>query len=98
MIIASVNGMSGQGFVEVIEGSDGSVRRAGLIKLSAPNAMRLQGLFDTHEPLIYNGPVLSNGRWRAESFAVVATSVVMEPGAPPTLSVTLDSPAVAVAT
>ena len=92
MIVASVNGTSGQGFVEVIESSDGSLRRTGLIKLSAPNAMDLQSLFDNHEPLIYAGPVLSNGRWRAESFPIVATSVVMEPGAPPILSVTLDSP------
>lgn len=91
MIIASLNGTYGQGFIEVIQRSDGSVERTGMLKLSAPTAMSLRGLFDAHQPLTYAGPVLENGRWSAESFPIVATSVETEPGAPDTVSVTLSS-------
>jgi hypothetical protein len=90
MIIASVNGTHGQGFVEVVEHADGSVHRTGLLKLSAASAMRLQALFDAHEPLVYSGPVFADGRWFVETFPIVATNVVVEAGAPPILSITLD--------
>jgi hypothetical protein len=90
MIIASVNGTHGQGFVEVVEHADGSVHRTGLLKLSAANAKRLQALFDAHEPLIYSGPVFTDGHWQVETFPIIPTKVVVEAGAPPILSITLD--------
>ena len=82
MIIASINGTQGQGYLETIERADGSLRRVGLLRISASNALRLQALVDNREPLIYSGPVLENGRWRAGTVPIVATSIHPEPGAP----------------
>jgi hypothetical protein len=89
MVIASLNGTHAQGFVEVIEHSDGSIERTGLLKLSAPCAMELRRLLDAHAPLIYTGPVLANGRWQTDTFAITATEVAMEPGYDDTLNVTV---------
>jgi hypothetical protein len=87
MVIASLNGTHAQGFIEVIERSDGSVERTGLLKLSAPNASELRPLLDAHLPLTYTGPVLANGRWHADTFSIMATDVAMEPGSDETLNV-----------
>lgn len=78
MVIASLNGTHAQGFVEVIERSDGSIERTGLLKLSVPGAIELRQLLDADAPIIYKGPVLANGRWRADSFSVTATDVAIE--------------------
>ena len=93
MVIASLNGTYAQGFVEVIERSDGTVERTGLLKLSAPSAMELRELLDARAPLIYAGPVLANGRWHADTFPIAATDVAIEPGPEDTLTVTVRSDA-----
>jgi len=82
MIIASINGTHGQGYLETIERADGSVRRAGLLRISASKALQLQKLVDNREPLIYSGPVFENGQWCAATIPIVATSIHPEPGAP----------------
>ena|SRR5436190_23809845 len=82
MIIASVNGTHGQGYLETIQRSDGSTHRAGLTRLSASKAVQLQKLVDDCEPLFYSGPVLVNGRWCADTVPIVATSIHPEPGSP----------------
>jgi hypothetical protein len=78
MVIASLNGTHAQGFVEVIERSDGSIERTGLLKLSVPGAIELRQLIDADAPIIYEGPVLANGRWRADTFCVTSTDVAIE--------------------
>ena len=78
MVIASLNGTHAQGFVEIIERSDGSVERTGLLKLGAPSAIALRQLLDAEAPIIYKGPVLANGRWKADTFCVTATDVTIE--------------------
>jgi len=78
MIIASLNGTHAQGFVEIIERSDGSVERTGLLKLGAPSAIELRQMLDAEAPIIYKGPVLANGRWKADTFCVTATDVAIE--------------------
>ena len=78
MVIASLNGTHAQGFVEVIERSDGSIERTGLLKLGVPGAIELRQLIDADAPIIYKGPVLANGRWTADSFSVTATDVAIE--------------------
>jgi len=87
MVIASLNGTHAQGFIEVIERSDGSVERTGLLKLSAPRASELLHLFDAQIPLTYEGPVLANGRWHCDTFPITATDVTTEPGCEDTLNV-----------
>ena len=82
MILASVNGTHGQGYLETIERADGSVQRAGLLRLSAAKALQLQRLVDNREPLIYSRPILENGRWYADAIPIVATSIHPEPGSP----------------
>lgn len=89
MIIASVNGTYGQGFLETIERDDGSIQRMGMLKLSARDAMQLQRCLENRQPLIYSGPVLANGRWCADTFPIVATSIVTDPAAPAIVSITL---------
>ena len=89
MVIASLNGTHAQGFIEVIERSDGSIERTGLLKLSAPSANGLRHLLDAHEPLTYVGPVLANGRWLCDTFSIRATNVAMEPGLEPGCDETL---------
>jgi hypothetical protein len=89
MIIASLNGTHAQGFVEVIERSDGTVERMGLLKVSALNAMELRRLLDVDAPLIYTGPVLANGRWQADTFSIHPTDVAIEPESEDTLTVTV---------
>src|SRR3954452_7453962 len=91
MIIASLNGTHGQGFVEIIERGDGSVERLGRLKLSATSAKRLQRWFDCNEPLTYAGPVFSNGRWLADTFPILATQVITERDSPDTVAITLSS-------
>jgi len=90
MVIASLNGTHAQGFIEVIERSDGSIERRGLLKLSAPDANGLRQLLDAHEPVMYEGPVLANGRWHCDTFPIRATNVDMEPGAEPGCDETLN--------
>src|SRR4051794_3671086 len=87
LIIASVNGNKGQGFLETVERADGTVQRTGILRLSVANALRLQRLVDDHEPLIYSGPVLADGRWRADTVPIIAMSILPEPGAPATVCV-----------
>ena len=87
MVIASLNGTHAQGFIEVIERSDGSIERRGLLKLSAPKASDLRPLLDARAPLVYTGPVLANGHWHADTFSITATDVEMEPGSDDTLNV-----------
>ena len=82
MIIASVNGTQAQGYLEAIQRPDGSTQRAGVLRLSAAKALRLQALVDNREPLFYSGPVFENGRWCAYTVPIVATSIHPEPGAP----------------
>lgn len=82
IIVASINGTPGLGFVEVIERNDGTTDRTGMLKLTPPNAQRLQAMLDANETLVYSGPVFSDGQWRSESFSIVATSVVVAPGEP----------------
>jgi len=82
MIIASVNGAHGQGYLETFQRADGSTHRAGLIRLSASKALQLQKLVDDREPLFYSGPVFVNGQWCADTVPVVATSIHPEPGLP----------------
>ena len=82
MIIASVNGTHGQGYLEAVERADGTVHRTGLLRLSASKALRIQKLVDNREPLIYSGPVFENGRWCVDTIPIVATSIHPEPGAP----------------
>jgi hypothetical protein len=89
MIIASVNGAYGQGFLETVEREDGTVRRTGMLKVGGPDALRLRRLVANHEPLVYSGPVLVDGRWCAGSFPIVATSIVTEPGTPLIVSIML---------
>ena len=90
MVIASLNGTNAQGFVEVIERSDGSIERTGLLKLSTPNAMELRHLLDADTPIVYKGPVLANGRWCADTFSVTATDVAMECESEETVNVTIN--------
>jgi hypothetical protein len=92
LIIASVNGTNGQGFLETVERADGSVQRTGVLRLSASSALRLQRLVDNREPLIYSGPVHANGRWCADTLPIVAMSILPEPGAPATVCVMLCEP------
>lgn len=89
MVIASLNGTHAQGFVEVIERSDGSVERTGLLKLSAPRAVELRHLLDARASLTYAGPVLAKGRWLCDTFPIRATDVEIEPGDDETLNVTV---------
>jgi hypothetical protein len=89
MVIASLNGTHAQGFVEVIERSDGSIERTGLLKVSTPNALELRQLLDARTPIVYAGPVLANGRWRADTFFIPPTDVAMEPDSEGTVSVTI---------
>jgi len=89
MVIASLNGTNAQGFVEVIERSDGSIERTGLLKFSAPSAVELRQLLDGDAPIIYRGPVLANGRWRADKFAITAMDVAMECESEETVNVTI---------
>jgi len=89
MVIASLNGRYAQGFVEVIERSDGSIERRGLLKLSAPSAMELRHLLDAHAPLTYAGPVFARGRWLCDTFPIQATDVATEPGDEETLAITV---------
>ena len=89
MVIASLNGTHAQGFVEVIERSDGSIERTGLLKLSAPSAAELRHLLDADAPITYTGPVLANGRWRADTFCVTATDVAMESESDEIMNVTI---------
>ena len=89
MIIPSVNGTHGQGFLETVEDHDGSVHRTGTLKSSGQNAIRLQRLVESQVPLVYSGPVLTNGRWCADVVPIVATSIVVESGALPIVSLTL---------
>jgi hypothetical protein len=87
LIIASVNGNKGQGFLETVERADGTVQRTGVLRLSASSALRVQRLVDNQEPLIYSGPVLANGRWCADTLPIIAMSILPEPGAPATVCV-----------
>jgi hypothetical protein len=87
LIIASVNGNKGQGYLETVERADGSIQRTGLLRLSASSALRVQRLVDNREPLIYSGPVLAHGRWCADTLPIVAMSILPEPGAPSTVCV-----------
>src|SRR4051812_9969396 len=89
MIIASVNGTHGHGFLETIQREDGTVLRAGLLKVGAQHAQRLRRLIDDQEPLVYSGPVFVDGGWRAQTFPIVAISMVPDPVAPSTMCVTL---------
>jgi len=89
MVIASLNGTHAQGFVEVVERSDGSIERTGLLKFSAPDAVELRHLLDADAPLTYAGPVLANGRWRADTFSITATDVAMECESDETVNVTI---------
>ena len=89
MVIASLNGTHAQGFVEVIERSDGSIERTGLLKFSTPAAVELRSLLDADASLVYTGPVLANGRWRADTFRITATDVAMELETEETVNVTI---------
>ena len=89
MVIASLNGTHAQGFVEVIERSDGSIERTGLLKLSAPGAVKLRQLLDADAPLTYAGPVLANVRWRADTFSITATDVAIESESDEIMNVTI---------
>ena len=89
MVIASLNGTHAQGFIEVIERGDGTVERTGMLKFSVPSAMRLRRFLDEKQPLTYEGPVLANGRWRAETCSIVATRVETESGAQGIVTVTV---------
>jgi hypothetical protein len=89
MVIASLNGTTAQGFVEVIERSDGSIERTGLLKFSAPRAAELRQLLDADAPIVYRGPVLANGQWRADTFSITATDVAMECESEETVNVTI---------
>jgi hypothetical protein len=89
VIIASVNGTHGQGFLETVEREDGSALRIGMLKASGQDALRLQRLVDDREPLTYSGPVLTNGRWCVDTVPIEATSMVMESGTPPIVSLTV---------
>lgn len=82
MIIASVNGTHGQGYLETVQRADGSTQLVGLLRLSATKALQLQKLVDDCEPLFYSGPIFMNGRWCADTVPIVATSIHPEPGAP----------------
>ena len=89
MVIASLNGTHAQGFVEVIERDDGSIERKGLLKFSAPNAMELRQHLEADAPIIYKGPVLANGRWRADCFCLTATDVAMHSESDELVNVTI---------
>jgi hypothetical protein len=89
MILASINGTHGLGYVETIERTDGSVHRVGVLRLSASKALRLQTLVDNRKPLTYSGPVLANGRWCVDTIPIVVTSIHPEPGAPAVVCVIL---------
>jgi hypothetical protein len=79
MIVASINGVPGQGFAEVVEESDTEYPyRAGLLKMALDNAARIQDLLDRSARLMYSGPVFANGRWCAEAFPVLVTKVVAD--------------------
>lgn len=82
IIVASINGTPGLGFAEVIERDDGTADRMGMLKLTPPNAQRLQAMLDRNEALVYSGPVFFDGRWCSQTFSIVATSVVIAPGEP----------------
>jgi hypothetical protein len=82
IIVASINGTPGLGFVEVIERDDGTADRTGMLKLTPPNAQRLQAMLDRNEALVYSGPVFFDGRWCSQTFSIVATSVVIAPDEP----------------
>src|SRR5437763_15073168 len=72
MIVASINGVPGQGFAEVVEESDTEYPyRAGLLKMAFANAARIQDLLDRNARLTYSGPVFANGRWCAEAFPIL---------------------------
>ena len=89
MVIASLNGTHAQGFVEVIERGDGSIERRGLLKFSAPDAMELRHHLEADAPIIYKGPVLANGRWRADCFCLTPTDVAMQSESDELVNVTI---------
>ena len=82
IIVASINGTPGLGFAEVIERDDGTADRTGMLKLTPPNAQRLQAMLDRNEALVYSGPVFFDGRWCSQTFSIVATNVVVAPDEP----------------
>jgi hypothetical protein len=87
MVIASINGVPGQGFAEVVEKSEGCEHRAGLLKMAFPNAARIQDLLDRSARLTYRGPVFVNGRWCAEAFPILVTGFVAEEGVSATIHI-----------
>jgi len=79
MIVASINGVPGQGFAEVVEESDTEYPyRAGLLKMALDNAARIQDLLDRSAQLTYSGPVFANGKWYAEAFPILITKLVAD--------------------
>ena len=82
IIVASINGTPGLGFAEVIERDDGTADRTGMLKLTPPNAQRLQAMLDRNEAVVYSGPVFFDGRWCSQTFSIVATNVVVAPDEP----------------
>jgi len=67
MIIASINGIPGVGFAELLSADD-AIEHRGTIRLSAANAHRLRRLIQERAALVYHGPVWVEQRWQLRSF------------------------------
>lgn len=87
MIVASINGTPALGFVEFVDRDDGTADRAGVLKLTAANAQRLQAMLERNEPLIYAGPVFLDGRWCSQTLSIAVRSMDGPLGQPSTVHI-----------
>jgi hypothetical protein len=72
MIVASIGGTAAIGFAEAVEKGDGGIERRGIVKLARAPSAELLAQLDRGAALVYSGPVWANGRWRPDSFLVLA--------------------------
>ena len=74
MIFASINGIPGVGFAELLSANNAFEHR-GKIRLTAANGHRLRRLIDERAALVYYGPVWVEERWQLRSFPVDAAEI-----------------------
>ena len=77
MITASINGIPGFGFAEVVTQEDGTSLRTGLIELPT-DCIQLESFTET--PMVYSGPVWAAGLWRKETFPIAVTPIGVSRG------------------
>lgn len=72
MIFASIGGTTAIGFAEAVEGDGGRIERRGIVKLARVPTTELLAQLDRGTALVYSGPVWADGRWRHDTFLVLA--------------------------